>query len=148
MLLYSGYNVITAGHQAAFHKACDEQLGVAPAQMSIVEFLRLTRQRLRFPAECVEIQGMIDLWKEQPDDEVAQMQQTMRQVLKDGQNWLEDAAYVICFVLPEGIELMPGDNSRLSVRLFGGRYIPLHDIFGRPIRISDDHYRWAFSIDS
>jgi hypothetical protein len=148
MLLYTGYNVITASLKSDFHQACRERGGADPAPVSIVQFLQSVRNRQRLPSDCVAVEGLIDLWEGWPDPDVEQKQQDMRQVLHDGRNWLEDAAYVICFVLPEGIELMPGDNNRLSVRLHGGRYIPLHNVFGRPMRVSDGHYRWAFSVDS
>lgn len=148
MLLYAGYNIITASQLSELVKASQERFGVEPVLLSIVQFLQSVNSRKRMQGDCVQIVGLIDLWEGQNDDGVAAMQQEMRKALHDNRNWLEDGACIIFFLLPEGIELMPGDNNRLDVRLHGGRYIPLHTVFGRPIHVNDGHYRWAFSIDS
>jgi hypothetical protein len=148
MPLYTGYNAVNQEARAAFREECRREFGDLPPVMSVVAWLRAVHQRKRLAGDCVEVDGLAELWAGCTPEELPAIQEAIRSILRASRNWLEDRGYFIYFSLPDDIQLIPGAGDRLELRLPGGQYAALHTIFGRPVRVSDDHYRWLFSIDT
>jgi hypothetical protein len=148
MPLYTGYNVVNREARVAFREECQREFGDFPQVMPIIAFLRAVSQRSRLPGDGVEVECLAELWKGCTPEALEAIQEEMRSVLRADRNWLEDWGYFIYFSLPDEMQLVPGAGDRLELRMHGGQYVALHDVFGRPVRVADDHYRWPFSIDT
>jgi hypothetical protein len=148
MPLFNGYNVVNQEARSSFRQECQMEFGDYPPVMSVTAFLRAVHQRRLLLSDCVEVDGLADLWQGCTLEDLEAIQDEMRSVLRAGRNWLEDWAYSIYFALPDDMQFVPGAGDRLELRMHGGQYVTLHNIFGRPVRVADDHYRWPFSIDT
>jgi hypothetical protein len=148
MPLYVGYNVVNQDARSGFREEARCEFGDPPPVLSVVALLRAIHRRRPLPGGCVEVDGLAELWESCAPEDLPAVQEAMRSVLRAARNWLEDRACFIYFSLPDGAQLVPGAGDRLELRLPGGRYVALHNVFGRPVRVTDDHYRWPFSIDT